>query len=43
MLMHKKKCHLYSVVINLVVVAALFFSACSPAHQYEVDKLNSQS
>lgn len=23
--MHKKKCHLYSVVINLVVVAALFF------------------
>ena len=42
MLMHKK-CHLYSVVINLVVVAALFFSACSPAHQYEVDKLNSQS
>ena len=41
--MHKKKCHLYSVVINLVVVAALFFSACSPAHQYEVDKLNSQS
>ena len=41
--MHKKKCHLYSVVINLVVVAALFFSACSPAHQHEVDKLNSQS
>ena len=43
MRMHKKKCHLYSVVINLVVVAALFFSACSPAHQYKVDKLNSQS
>ena len=43
MLMHKKKCHLYSVVINLLVVTALCFSACSPAHQYEVDKLNSQS
>ena len=43
MLMHKKSCHLYCVVINLLVVTAFVFSACSPAHQYEVDKLNSQS
>ena len=43
MLMHKKSCHLYCVVINLLVVTAFVLSACSPAHQYEVDKLNSQS
>ena len=43
MLMHKKSCHLYCVVINLLVVTTFVFSACSPAHQYEVDKLNSQS